>query len=252
MKRTLLVTLFLAVAVFLRPSTANAGISHHGHHGHHSFHHTLHHIGHLFGGHHYGGHHYGGHHSGIHLSFGSGHHYGYGYPYRSYYSSYPRRTYSYYPSSSYRYYRSPTCRYISPVRTYAAPRSTSSYRVVYAPNPSQTTGGSVSSPLDLQPANVEPELAPPPEPVPPQRYEADENVVAQPQVLFTSLVRSGTAAEGPVQDNRTNARRLQTKSVSLPDVTSAALGVVAPMTRRLLSDDAIPWVAARPPAATKP
>ena len=241
MKRTLSVTLLLSVAVFLLPSTANAGSSHHGHH---SFHHTLHHIGHLFGGHHYGGHHYGGyhfggHHSGIHLSFGSRHHYGYGYPYRSSYSYYPRRTYL----PSYRYYRSPTCRYISPVRTYAVPRSTSSYRVVYTSHPRQNTGAGVSSPLDRQPADVEPDFVPPPAPVPPQPYEADENVVAQPQVLFTSLARSGPEARGPVQDSRTSERRLQTKSASLPDVTSAALGVVAPKTRRLLSDDAIPWVA---------
>ncbi len=236
MKRTLLVTLFISVAVFLKPSTANAGSSHHGHH---SLHHTLHHIGHLFGGHHYGGHHFGGYRSGIHLSFGTGHHYGYGYPYRSSYSYYPRRTYS----SSYRYYRRPTCRNTYPVRTYAAPRSTSSYRVVYTSNPTQNTGERVSSPLDLQPADVQPELVPPLEPVPLQRYEADENVVAQPRILFTSLVRSGPETKGPVQDSGTNGRQSRTKSASLPNATSAALRVVAPKTHRLLSDDAIPWVA---------
>ncbi len=218
MKRMLFVALFLSVAAFLLPSTANAGNSHHGHHGHHSFHHGSHHFGHH-------GYHFGGHHSGIHLSFGLGRHYGYGYPYRS--------SYSYYPT----YYRRSTSRY-----TYAAPVcSTTRYRVVYPSNPNEKAATGESNPADLPPPAVDPKIAPPPEPLPTQSYDADGNTVARPQTLFTSLAGSGSEAKGRNQDRRVDEPRSPTKSTSLLDVTWA--GVSTPKTRRLLSDDAIPWVA---------
>ncbi len=213
MKRTLLVSLFVSVAAFLLPSTANAGNGHHGH------------------GHHFGGHHFGGHHSGIHLSFGLGHHYGlgyqygYGYPYRS--------SYSYYPT----YYRRSTSRY-----TYAAPVcSTTRYRVVYPSNPNEKAAAGESNPADLPPADFDPKIDPPPEPLPTQSYDADGKTVARPQILFTSLAGSGSEAKGRTQDRRVDEPRSHTKSTSLLDVTWA--GVSTPKTRRLRSDDAIPWVA---------